>query len=85
MTSAKTPLRVGLIGLGAMGRHHARVLRALDGVDLVAAADLVGDVHGVLGDIPLVPDVERLLEHRLDYAVVVCPTAHHERVGLALA
>lgn len=78
-------LRVGLVGLGAMGRHHARVLRALDGVDLVAAADPMGDVHGVLGGIPLVPDVERLLEHRLDYAVVVCPTAHHEAVGLALA
>ena len=29
-------LRAGLIGLGMMGRHHARVLRALDGVELVA-------------------------------------------------
>ena len=34
-------LRVGLIGLGMMGRHHARVLRELDGVDLVAVADAV--------------------------------------------
>lgn len=83
--TSKPALRVGLIGLGAMGRHHARVLRALDGVDLVAAADPVGDVHDALGDIPLVPDVEQLLEHRLDYAVVVCPTAYHESVGLALA
>lgn len=81
----KPPLRVGLIGLGAMGRHHARVLRALDGVELVAAADPVGDVHDALGDTPLVPNVEQLLEYRLDYAVVVCPTAHHEPVGLALA
>lgn len=85
-SSAKTPaLRVGLIGLGAMGRHHARVLRALDGVELVAAADPVGDVHDALGDTPLVPTVDQLLEYRLDYAVVVCPTAHHEPVGLALA
>jgi hypothetical protein len=44
-----------------MGRHHARVLRALDGVELVAAADPVGDVHGALGDTPLVPTVEQLL------------------------
>ena len=28
-------LRAGLIGLGMMGRHHARVLRSLDGVQLV--------------------------------------------------
>ncbi len=32
-------LRAGLIGLGMMGRHHARVLGSLDGVDLVAVAD----------------------------------------------
>ena len=36
-------LRAGLIGLGMMGRHHARVLGALDGVDLVAVADPAGD------------------------------------------
>ena len=39
-------LRAGLIGLGMMGRHHARVLRSLDGVELVAVADaLVADVR----------------------------------------
>ena len=78
-------LRAGLVGLGAMGRHHARVLRALDGVDLVAGADPGGDPHGVLGAIPLVADVEALLEHRPDYVVVACPTAFHEAVGLRLA
>ena len=40
-------LRAGLIGLGMMGRHHARVLRALDGVELVAVADPDGDPHKV--------------------------------------
>jgi len=42
-------LRAGLIGLGMMGRHHARNLRAIDGVDLVAVADAQGDPHGVVG------------------------------------
>ena len=32
-------LRVGLIGLGSMGRNHLRVLRAIPGVRLVAIAD----------------------------------------------
>ena len=36
-------LRAGLIGLGMMGRHHARVLASLDGVELVAVADPGGD------------------------------------------
>ena len=40
-------LRAGLVGLGMMGRHHARVLASLDGVDLVAVVDPGGDVHGV--------------------------------------
>ena len=43
-------LRAGLIGLGMMGRHHARVLASLEGVDLVAVADPAGDPHGVAGN-----------------------------------
>ena len=46
-------LRAGLIGLGMMGRHHARVLGSLDGVDLVAVADPGGDAHGVAGGRPV--------------------------------
>jgi len=78
-------LRAGLIGLGSMGRHHARVLRALDGVDLVAVADAAGDPHGVAGDLEVLPGVEELLAVGLDYAVVVVPTIYHEPVALAVA
>jgi len=34
-------LRVGVIGVGHLGRHHARILAALDGVRLVAVVDTV--------------------------------------------
>jgi predicted dehydrogenase len=78
-------LRAGLIGLGSMGRHHARVLRSLDGVDLVALADAMGDNHGVAGDLPVGRDVDHLISAGIDIAVVAVPTAEHERVGLALA
>jgi len=78
-------LRAGLIGLGMMGRHHARVLRSLDDVELVAVADPGGDVHGVAAGLPVEADIEGLLEHRLDMCVVAVPTALHEEVGLALA
>jgi predicted dehydrogenase len=33
-------LRVAVIGVGHLGRHHARLLSGLDGVELVAAVDL---------------------------------------------
>jgi predicted dehydrogenase len=32
-------LRVGVVGVGHLGQHHARILSSLDGVDLVAIAD----------------------------------------------
>jgi predicted dehydrogenase len=78
-------LRAGLIGLGMMGRHHARVLGSLPGVDLVAVADPGGDAHGVSGGRPVEADIEALLGHGLDYCMVAVPTVYHEEIGLALA
>ena len=68
-----------------MGRHHARILRHLDGVNLVAVADPSGDVHRVAEGLPVVSTVEQLLNHRLDYCVVAVPTAVHATIGHALA
>ena len=42
-------LRAGLVGIGMMGRNHARVLSSIDGVDF-AVADPAGDKHGVAGE-----------------------------------
>jgi predicted dehydrogenase len=78
-------LRAGLIGLGMMGRHHARVLRELPGVTLVAVADPAGDPHGVRRDLPLLGGVEELIAAGLDLAVVASPTGSHEDIALALA
>lgn len=78
-------LRAGLIGLGMMGRHHARVLRSLPGVDLVAVADPGGDPHGVAGGLTVGADVAHLIDAGIDYAMVAVPTAFHEGVALALA
>ena len=54
-------LRAGLIGLGMMGRHHARVLSSLDGVELVAVADMGGDPHGVAGGRQVLDDIDALV------------------------
>jgi UDP-N-acetylglucosamine 3-dehydrogenase len=79
-------IRVALIGLGMMGRHHARVLRGVDGVELVAAVDAQGDTHGALGsDVPLFTTVEQAIAHGIDAAVVAVPTIFHEEIGLTLA
>lgn len=78
-------LRAGLIGLGMMGRNHARVLRSLDGVELVGVADPGGDLHGVATGLDVMSSVDELVAVGLDYCMVAVPTAHHELVGLRLA
>jgi len=78
-------LRAGMIGLGMMGRHHARVLGSLDGVDLVAVADPAGDPHGVALGHDVHSTVNELIEIGIDYCVVAVPTIFHEEVGMALA
>ncbi|MEW6936052.1 Gfo/Idh/MocA family protein [Trueperella pyogenes] len=78
-------LRYGLIGLGSMGRHHARNIRALAGAELVAVADPYGDKFGVAGDLEVLPDVDALIDAGIDAAMVAVPTGQHAEVALKLA
>lgn len=78
-------LRAGLVGIGMMGRNHARVLREIDGVELVGVADPQGDRFRVAGGAAMVDTVAELVETGIDMAVVAAPTAHHLAAGLELA
>ncbi|MFF1571820.1 Gfo/Idh/MocA family oxidoreductase [Leifsonia sp. NPDC058292] len=78
-------LRVGLVGLGMMGRHHARVIRETEGITLAGVADALGDPHGVAGKLAVSPDVDALIALGIDAAVVAVPTAMHEAIALRLA
>jgi len=78
-------IRMGVIGLGSMGRHHARVIRSTPGMELVAVADPGGDRFGVAGELEVLADVEALIAAGIDAAMVAVPTAHHEEVALTLA
>lgn len=79
-------LRAGLIGYGQMGRHHARVLRTLPGVQLAGVADEASadDDPSLLG-VPMFSEVGALLEAGIDLAVVAVPTLAHEPIALELA
>lgn len=68
-----------------MGRHHARVAREVEGFELVAVADAMGDLHGTARDLPLYSSVDELIEHGIDAAVLAVPTHLHEELGLQLA
>ncbi|MFQ6539364.1 MULTISPECIES: Gfo/Idh/MocA family oxidoreductase [Aphanothece] len=78
------PVRVGVIGIGNMGWHHARVLSLLKDADLVGVAD--PDVRrGQLATEQFgcrwFPSFEELLP-LVDAVCIAVPTLLHHRVGL---
>jgi predicted dehydrogenase len=78
-------LRAGLVGLGEMGRHHARVLGSLPGVELVGVVEPEPPTDRAAQQLPIVSTVEELLDVGVDLAVVSVPTASHESVAVRLA
>lgn len=81
MTSAAHPdvLRGAIVGLGMMGRHHARLLQATPGIAFAGAVDPLGDRHGAVRDPAGVhATIEQLVDRgRPDFAVVAVPTDEH--------
>lgn len=75
----KKILKVGLIGLGNMGRNHLRVLSMLKGLEPAFVADANGEVaakSGEVHDIPGVVDPTPLLAG-VDAVVICTPTVTH--------
>ncbi|MDA1016922.1 MAG: Gfo/Idh/MocA family oxidoreductase [Planctomycetota bacterium] len=72
-------LRVGVIGVGALGRHHARILAGLDGVDLVAVAETnpeLGRAAAEQHHTRWVSDYRELFDE-VDAVSIVVPTTLH--------
>ena len=78
-------LRAGLVGMGVMGNHHARVLSSLDGVEFIGVADPIAAAREGSPDFRAFASVDELVEYGVDYCVVAVPTALHESVSLFLA
>jgi UDP-N-acetylglucosamine 3-dehydrogenase len=80
--------RVALIGLGAMGRNHLRVLQDLEGVELAAVCDMdrtVVDAASHKYSVPGYSSWDEMLDReQLDAAVVAVPTRFHLDAGLAV-
>ena len=76
-------VRAAVIGVGALGRHHARILANMDGVELIAVCDpneeqgtAVAAQHGLR----YVADYREVLSD-IDAASIVVPTKLHRRVA----
>lgn len=73
-------IRCGVVGVGRMGRHHARVYTELPGAELVGVVDAdaerrgaICEKHGCAG----FDSVDQLLEAGVDAVSVAVPTTAH--------
>ena len=77
-------IRVGVIGVGYLGRFHAQKYAAMPGVDLKGVADVdaarAGEVARECGTTAFT-EYRELLDN-IDCASIVVPTVHHHQVAL---
>ncbi len=78
-------MKVGVIGVGAMGQHHARVYHEMDGVELVGVSDVdrlraeeIAAMHGARA----FTDYRKLLSCDLDAVSIAVPTTLHKTVAV---
>ena len=77
-------LRVGVVGVGYLGKHHARILSSMPGVDLVGVVDTnmkrateIAAEHGGRAMLDV-----RELDGKVDAVTIAVPTAKHLEIAL---
>jgi predicted dehydrogenase len=78
-------IRTAVIGVGALGRHHARLLKELDGATLVGVADPNPEQGSTVAELCATrwyADYRQLLDEQHPRAVsIVVPTVLHRRIA----
>ncbi len=86
MTVGDKILRAGVVGVGHLGRHHARHWSQIEGVKLVGVVDPDGERAAEIAErhgARVFPDVLSLARE-IDIASVAAPTVHHEEATTPL-
>ena len=83
MSVPERRLRVAAIGVGYLGRHHARILGQLEGVDLVGVVDRnEGRAREIAAGVGSQAFTDpRQLEGQVDAVTIAVPTEHHHAVA----
>ena len=76
-------LKVGLVGLGIMGKNHARVLSKLEGVELLGIVDPLGSAKNINSD-HVFYELNELLRKKPDYCVIAAPTGFHKDIAIEI-
>jgi predicted dehydrogenase len=79
-----TPLRVAVIGVGHLGKHHARILSTLDGATLVGVVDAKKDRAAEIAAASSTRAVDSAADllGQVDAVSVAVPTESHLEVAL---
>jgi len=81
-----TAMKVAVIGVGSMGKNHARVYSELPDAELVAVVDAdlktAGAVAGNLGTRAYADFRKMLVKEKPEAVSIAVPTAMHEQVGM---
>lgn len=84
--SSRAPLRVAVIGVGNMGKHHVRNYSEIEMADLVAISDINEELGRPMAEkygCKYYKDHNKMLKNeRLDAVTIVVPSRFHHRVGL---
>ncbi len=78
-------MKVGVIGVGAMGQHHARVYHEMEGVELIGVSDvdrLRAEEIATMYTTQAFTDYRELLSCDLDAVSVAVPTTLHKTVAM---
>ncbi|HEY6065792.1 MAG TPA: Gfo/Idh/MocA family oxidoreductase, partial [Thermoanaerobaculia bacterium] len=76
-------VRLAVVGVGHLGRHHARVAASLSGVRVVGVHDhLPGRAEDVAREfsLPILPDLAAVASEA-EAVVVATPTSTHAEIG----
>lgn len=74
-------MKVALIGLGMMGKNHARVLTELTSTELIAIVDPLNAESGLPYTKNSFTDLKSLESIDLDYCVITAPTKFHFEIA----
>lgn len=78
------PIKVGVIGTGYLGRHHARIYSEIEGAELVALIDTDLEKAQKLADeynCKAYSDYRDIID-KLDAVSIVTPTIYHHKIAL---
>ena len=77
-------LKVGVVGVGVMGHHHARIYRLLEGCELIGVDDIDEQRRSQVAsefEVRPFPNLAELLSE-VDAVSIAVPTPDHHEIGL---